>query len=563
MRIWAAFLALSSSAAANDSLVSIGDPKYLANSAPDGRIRHLRYPTLGCPSIVKSGSTGRVLLKLESPASTFTLTITSNSGDGPGYVLPVTGSGVAGGVTTVHYQVPPYVPDDTYDLVVSVPAFGITELQYNCFRVVAEETGDFRFFVLSDTHFSNPTGFLLPANHNHEKYDALTIIRQMKKEIRALRPAFVLLTGDLMFGLNYDFEYESVWTIWKDAGFPIFMVPGNHDGLASLRDRWLLGIHCPKRDGLDYWRKYFGPCYYSFRFGGVHFQGVNSIDGPPERRDAFLIFGENYGGDLTPEQMAWISADLAGATGAVVPFLHHNPMGPYRPNGTFHLSQWLIRRVLEFLLQGSVDYFTQIWNSQATGAFLLAQYASVPVVFVGHHHIDEIMMHGTTAYRHVTTAGATVIPGSGDYWGYAPVRVENGRIVEHVYTSDPKFLSIPTGNLHVLRPDGRTAEIRSGLPKPHEVTIEFVVPAAASYAAKNGTVVRAAPIDPFTAKVWVKATTPVAASIHEPRSLVVTLDPVPGAPASGGGSPRPGGCGLLGIELLLLFAFRRRTHGSP
>ncbi len=570
-------LFVSTSAFADDSLVSIGDQKYLTESFAGGKISYLRYPTLGCPSIVQAGSTGTAWIKLGDGGSTSTcvLAVSPNSGVGAAYTLPVLGVAYDSsvGITKVTYQVPAEVPEDTYDLKLSVPALSVTDLQYNCFKVVNQESSSYRFLVISDTHFNTPTGFWSPGNYNTGNYNAYSIIQQMKKEIRSLNPTFVLLSGDLMFGLDYTYEYNNVWDIWKDAGFPIFMAPGNHDAYSCIKDRWLLGIHSPKRDGLDYWRKYLGPCYYSFEFGGVHFQAVNSADGTPERRDGFLIVIENYGGDLLPEQMAWITADLAGVNGQIVPYMHHNPMGGYRENKSFGMTDWVISRIVEWITTGNFDDYSQQWNSESTGKFLLEKYAGQPLVFIGHSHVDAIKTHNATTYKHVTSAGAS----TGDYWGYAPVRVENSQIVEYLYTSDDKYQSIPTGNLHVKITDKegeeQAAEIKSGLSKSYDVTIEFVMPIAPSYVATNGTVTQFSPIDAQTAKVWVKTATPVAPSIQEPQTSTVSVKTSEVAPvavagnvenstgSSGGGS---GSCGLLGLDALLalgvLFLRRRRER---
>lgn len=574
--ITALFLAITSTAFADDSLVSIGDQKYLTGTFTGGKIQYLKYPTLGCPTIAKAGSTGSALVKLGDGGSTssFSLTISPNSETGASYSLPVLSVSfdATTGIYTLTYQVPADVPEDTFDLKVSVPALSVTDLQYNCFKVVKEESSSYRFIVISDSHFNTPTGFWSPGNYNTGNYNAYSIITQMKKEIRALNPTFVLLSGDLMFGLDYTYEYDNVWAIWKDAGFPIFMAPGNHDGYASIKDRWFLGLTSPKRDGLDYWRKYLGPCYYSFKFGGVHFQCINSMDGTAERRDGFLIVIENYGGDLLPDQMNWITSDLAGVTGQVIPFMHHNPMGGYRPNGTFGMTDWVINRIIEWITTGNFDDYSQQWNTEATGKFLLEKYATQPLVFVGHSHVDTIRVHNNTKYKHVTSSGAS----TDDYWGYCPVKVENSQVVEFTYTDDDKYQSIPTGNLHVTYTDKdgeeQAAVVKSGLVKAYEVTLEFVMPPAPWYEATNGTMVQFAPIDSTKTKVWVKATTPVATGIQQPVSATVKVKTSQNPPATavagnvetngstGGGSGGGGACGLVGLEaaLLLGWLLRRR-----
>ncbi len=572
MRATVVLLFLCARAGAEDSLISIGDQKYLAGTPTGGKISTLRYPTLGCPAIVKSGGTGTAWVKLGDGGATFSfqLSIAPTVGGGPSTSLSTTGVQFdsALGIYKVSYQVPADVPDDTYDLTLSVPALSLSDSQPNCFRVVQNESSDFTFIAISDTHFATPTGFWSPGNYNGGSYNALSIIEQMKKEIRALRPTFVILSGDLMFGLDYKFEYDHVWKTWKDTGIPIFMAPGNHDGIAGIKDRWFLGLHSPVRDGLDFWRKYLGPCYYSFRFGGIHFQAVNTIDGTPERRDGFLIIIENYGGDLLPEQMDWIKNDLAGVGETVVPFFHHNPMGPYRENKTFGMWSWVLTRIWNWISTGNFTYISQTWNTKSTADFLLAQYANVPLVFCGHHHKDVLAKHGSTTYREVTTSGA----GGSGYWGYAVVRVENSQVTEHLYSPDPKFMSVPTGNLHVKRTDSegadQTAQVTSGLSKSYEVTIPFDMPAASSYEAANGTIVQVAPLDSQKTRVWVKAVSPVAPGIKDPQTITVSVQAfgvvataVAGSVESSGGGKSGGACGALGLEALLalgLLFLRRR-----
>ncbi len=572
----ALFLCLSAGAWANDSLVSIGDKEYLRAKPAGGKITYLRYPTLGCPAIVKEGAGGTAWIKLADGGVTtaFGVSITPTvEPQGTSYNLPVTGATFdsAYSLYKVSYTVPAGIPEDTYDFHVSIPSSAVKDVQYNAFKVVQQETKNFTFIHISDTHFNTPTGWKSPANYNTGKYDPDAIIQQMKKEIRALNPTFVVLSGDLMFGIDYNYEYEAVWNIWKDAGFPIFMAPGNHDGIAGVEERTFMGIVSPKRDGLDYWRKYFGPNYYSFEFGGVHFQAVNSLDGTPERRDGFLIIIENFGGDLLPEQMDWISADLAAAKGTVVPFLHHNPMGPYSDNQPFGMWSWVLTRIMNWALTGELTYISQTWNTKATADFLLSKWAGAPIVFCGHHHKDIVKTYQNTTYREVTTAGA-----DGQYWGYAPVRVENSKVVEHLYSNDPKFMSVPTGNLHI-KPVVATGaqqkvEVQSGLSKAYEVTIQFLMPSATEYSATGGKIVQIAPANSKITKVWVRTPAPTAKDIQSPKSTEVSVTAAgvlasveEASEASGGGCGAPNLPGhakghllLTLLPLAILLGLRRR-----
>ncbi len=357
------------------------------------------------------------------------------------------------------------------------------------------------------------------------------------------------------------------------------MVPGNHDGMATVENRTFLGFGCPKRDGLEDWRKYFGPNYFSFEFGGQHLQAVNSFDGSPERRDSFLIVNENHGGDLSQEQMDWITTDMAGAQGMVVPYMHHSPLGPYRENGEFGMFSWILERIWDFITTGSFDDFSQTWNSQSTADWMKQQYSVLPMVFIGHNHNDQIKQYNNTTYRLVTTAGS-----SGEYWGYTVVSVENQSIVDTVYLNQ-NFMSIPTGNLFLkhLDPDPhepnlREAEVRSGLSKSYPVTLQFLMPAGQVYEATNGTVIAQAPVDSSITRVWVQADSPVATDIMNPERLTVqvTASQIQGsvqtsgtgsagsAGAGGGACGAPLGSGnaqghllLLGLPLLFLGLLRR------
>ncbi len=59
---------------------------------------------------------------------------------------------------------------------------------------------------------------------------------------------------------------------------------------------------------------YFGPDYYSFNRGGVHFIGLNSVD----------ISGTSYYGHVDSVQLAWLARDLShvSAETPVVTFEH-------------------------------------------------------------------------------------------------------------------------------------------------------------------------------------------------------------------------------------------------
>jgi 3',5'-cyclic AMP phosphodiesterase CpdA len=80
----------------------------------------------------------------------------------------------------------------------------------------------------------------------------------------------------------------------------VFTVPGNHENFGIERDT----SHVPTTHplyGRGMYHHYFGPDYYSFTRGGVHFVGLNTVD----------IDDQQYYGHVDSLQLAWLERDLA------------------------------------------------------------------------------------------------------------------------------------------------------------------------------------------------------------------------------------------------------------
>jgi 3',5'-cyclic-AMP phosphodiesterase len=155
----------------------------------------------------------------------------------------------------------------------------------------------FTFLQISDSH----VGFNKPANP-----DALATLRQAIDRIKLLpvKPSFMIHTGDISH-LSKDKEFDDADQVIKQAGLPIFYVPGEHDllddqqGKAYL-DRYGKGIR--------------GAGWYSFDQQGVHFIGlVNVVD---LKAGGF--------GNLGEDQLEWLENDVAGLSSStpVVVFAH-------------------------------------------------------------------------------------------------------------------------------------------------------------------------------------------------------------------------------------------------
>lgn len=162
----------------------------------------------------------------------------------------------------------------------------------------------FSFVHASDTHVAPAT---------------VGRMRRMRAVVDSLRPAFALVTGDLVRDALRVSEAEA--TGYYDLfaaearGFatPLFTVPGNHEAFGIERDKSGVAATHPLY-GRTMYRRWFGPDYYSFTHGGVHFVGLNTVD----------IDDQRYYGHVDSVQLAWLERDLARvpATMPVVTFDH-------------------------------------------------------------------------------------------------------------------------------------------------------------------------------------------------------------------------------------------------
>ncbi len=153
------------------------------------------------------------------------------------------------------------------------------------------------FLQISDSH----VGFDKPANP-----DARATLREAIAKIKLLpqKPAFMIHTGDITH-LSKPTEFDDADQLIKEAGIPVFFVPGEHDLIDEEQGKAYLQRYGKGTQGAG---------WYSFDQGGLHFIGlVNVVD---------LKAGGL--GNLGDEQLRWLEADLAGLSTStpIVVFAH-------------------------------------------------------------------------------------------------------------------------------------------------------------------------------------------------------------------------------------------------
>ena len=165
---------------------------------------------------------------------------------------------------------------------------------------------------------------LLPPNLGNQQLSFLR--KDFVDELTDVDADFVMVAGDV---INDDLDlYPRHNRIMSALGIPVWNVPGNHD----------LNFKSPnQRYSTQTFIRTFGPDYYSFDYGDVHFVAMNNVyylgnadpfgegNGSPRRFDPGLPDGgAAYRGQVPETQLEWLANDLAHVPEdkLVVVFMH-------------------------------------------------------------------------------------------------------------------------------------------------------------------------------------------------------------------------------------------------
>jgi hypothetical protein len=245
----------------------------------------------------------------------------------------------------------------------------------------------FTFMHASDTHISKQTADRL---------------RQVRSIVEARRPAFVLITGDLVrdalrVGEDEARGYYDLYT--EEAGrfpVPVWSVPGNHENFGVERHLSLVSSSHPLY-AKGMYRQRLGPNYYSFTHGGVHFVGLDSVD----------ISELWYYGHIDPVQLAWLKADVASlprdmpvVTFNHIPFVSAvEAVAGYREDGP---APTLIKVDGRTVFRHTVSNFKEVLPILQTRDWVLA--------LGGHFHTRETIRYGSVVRTRFHQAAAVVGP---------------------------------------------------------------------------------------------------------------------------------------------------------
>ena len=256
------------------------------------------------------------------------------------------------------------------------------------FALAARQSpASFTFIHASDTHVSPGT---------------VARIRQLRAIAEAHRPAFVLVTCDLVrdalrVGEDEARGYYDLYT--EEIGrFPmtVWSVPGNHEIFGIERHSSLVSPAHPLY-GKAMYRQRLGPTYYSFTFGGVHFVGLDTVD----------IADLWYYGHVDATQLAWLKADLARLrAGVPVVTFNHIPFvtsvdaaNGYREDGP---APTLLKVGGQTVFRHVVSNFGEVLP--------ILQARDWPLALAGHIHTREKIQYSSPVRTRFHQAAAVLGP---------------------------------------------------------------------------------------------------------------------------------------------------------
>lgn len=217
------------------------------------------------------------------------------------------------------------------------------------------------------------------------------------KKINRLRPAFVIVTGDLVhktFDAAQIGEYKRIAKM-LDSDIPLYNVPGNHD----------VG-NVPSPQDITTYNKQFGADYYSFHYGNMLGIVLNSN----------YLHSPEKAVDKAKEQDDWLKRTLDSANkksyNVKVVFMHH-PLFIERPDegdGYFNIPSATRKVYLDILKANGVKY-----------------------VFAGHLHRN---FFGRSDSLEMTTTGPVGKPLGKDSSGIRIIQVSGSKITSRYYVLD-------------------------------------------------------------------------------------------------------------------------------
>ena len=185
--------------------------------------------------------------------------------------------------------------------------------------------------AITDIHLSNQLGDI-------EQLKTIVMPR-IKEEVEKYRqqgiPVYTMCMGDSSFDLfwyDFLFDIKDFRTTIGKIGYPtpIFHTMGNHDNDGATEPNADTDFNATKK-----YRDTFGPTYYSFNIGKVHYIMLDNLRYRNEKRKNMkpgknMAGARNYDHIVVEEQMEWLRKDLAMIEDKTTPIVVGMPCPVYR-----------------------------------------------------------------------------------------------------------------------------------------------------------------------------------------------------------------------------------------
>ena len=188
--------------------------------------------------------------------------------------------------------------------------------------------------ALTDIHLSNQVDDIRQFREN-----AMPAIRAEIEKYRSQGiPVYTMCMGDSSFDLfwyDYLFDINDFRNILGAVDYPtpVFHTMGNHDNDGATPHDADTDFNATKA-----YRKAFGPTYYSFNIGGVHYVMLDNIvyknepEGGLFKPGKNIVGRRNYDHYINDEQLEWLRKDLSYVTDKSTPIVlgMHCPVYVYK-----------------------------------------------------------------------------------------------------------------------------------------------------------------------------------------------------------------------------------------
>jgi len=379
-----------------------------AHAAPVQRIHAIKMPLLNVPAIVKAGSQFALKIDTGGHLTLETAALEAINTPAKRFPLEIKKVSESGNIKTYSATVSPDTPEALYDLAAqfadSNSEHAHIDYQPHSVKVIKEFKTEYDFIQITDIHFNV---------QDQKGIDVNRAPRQLLLDAEALKPEFIIFTGDLgleppTYDVDYVYGYEQFLQLLRT---PVYMVPGNHEMyFDQTGDRTI--------DGSEYWKATYGPMYHSFDYGRNHFIGMADYEGlAPKWRtrkspDA-MFFATVLNAVMSDEQWKWVKEDLAAA-------------------GSRGLSCIAYAHIPIETLQGGKKIgrpaFTVPGPSKEEFVKTLTQ-NGCSYLFVGHNHLNKINKFGDLTEVLTVGAGAST-PLDKNQIGFRSIHVKDGAITD-------------------------------------------------------------------------------------------------------------------------------------